>query len=339
MPNARFRLIAYGFVAVSLTVTYYYNCYMFSTWGPVDRDSVYTFRSFSRGLEEYCSSMRGEWRPRVFSNFLASFAVKPKGTRHGFAVGVAAWNAAWLALCFAIYLLWDTRKAAFLIFGTFACLYYSFTIVADRHIYPWDMPALFLYCLLALSVQWRSPLLVLAVCLVGTGFKETVMLGSVVFLFWTEQPMKRRLAWAVTTLLLCLLLKTGIDILTHNPSILFTMQWDSEGPLVMEGVRERGVWYNLRALGSVYLNHPVFINGGTLLVFLLLPMRDTEDRMWKTIGVLFVVGIMLFADINEYRVFHEMIPISLWSIQKHFGFLGEAPHELQHNSAETPDEN
>ncbi|MFH1117611.1 MAG: hypothetical protein V1792_27140 [Pseudomonadota bacterium] len=318
MPNARFHLLVYGFVAVSLCVTYYYNCYMFSTWGPVDRDSVYTFRSFSRGLEEYCSSMRKEWRPRIFSNFLASFVVKPTGTRHGFAEGVAAWNAAWLGLCFAIYLLWDPRKAAFLIFGTFACLYYSFTIMADRHIYPWDMPALFFYCLLAFSAHRKMPLLILAACLVGTGFKETVMLGSAVFLFRTEWPMKTRVAWAATTLLLCLLLKAGIDIFTYNQSILFTMQTDSEGPLVMAGVTERGIWYNLRALGHVYLNHPVFINGGRLLVFLLLPMRDDEDRMWKTVGVLFVAGNMLFADINEYRVFHEMIPISLWSIYKHF---------------------
>ncbi len=332
MPNARFRLIAYGFIAVSLSVTYYYNCYMFSTWGPVDRDSVYTFRSFSLGLEEYSRIVRKEWRPRLFSNFLASFVVKPEGNRHGFATGVAAWNAAWLALCFAVYLLWDTRKGAFLIFGTFACLYYSFTIMADRHIYPWDMPALFFYCLLALSVHWKSPWLIVATCLLGTGFKETLMLGSIVFLFRSEWAMKERLAWAATTLLLCLLLKIGIDVLTNNPSILFTMQLDSEGPLVKDGVTERGIWYNLRALTTIYPNHPLFINGGTLLIFLLLPMRDAEDRMWKTIGALFVAANMLFADINEYRVFHEMIPISLWSIQKYFGCRGEADRDFPESS-------
>jgi len=335
MLNSRFRLIAYGFIAISLSVAYYYNCYMFSTWGPVDRYSVQAFMSFTRGLDQYSNTMRKEWRPRLFSNALASLAVRPDGDRHRFGVGVAAWNACWLALCFALYLLRDTRKSLFLIFGTFACLYYSFTIMADRHIYPWDMPALFFFCLLTFAVQWKIPLLVLATCLVGTGFKETLILGSVVFLFQTEWPMKRRLAWASTTLFLCLLLKIGIDVLTHNPAILFTMQLDSEGPLVMDGVTERGIWYNLRALREVYLNHPVFINGGTLLIFLLLPMRDAEDRMWKSIGVLFVAGTMLFADINEYRVFHELIPMSLLSIQKHFLDNTEALDELRHDSNDT----
>ncbi|MFH0821690.1 MAG: hypothetical protein V2B18_02990 [Pseudomonadota bacterium] len=311
-------IAALAFICLSLSVTYYYNCYMMVTWGPVDKFSVYAFKSFSKDLDTYTKYMDATWRPRLFANYLAGFVIPFDSDRDLFADRVGIWSSAWLFLTLCAYIAWDRRRAPYLIFGTFACLYYAFTIMADRHIYPWDMPALFFYVLLGIAVHRRNAPAVFLIAVIGTGFKETVALGGLAFLFWEGLPLRRRVAFALGTLAACGLLKIGIDILTKNPSIGITMQFYSDGPLVLDGVKEKGILYNLAALTRLYLNHPVFINGGTFLIFLCLPVKDREDLTWKAVGVSFLVGNLFCAVINEYRVFHEMIPVSLWAIQKHF---------------------
>ncbi len=188
--------------------------------------------------------------------------------------------------------------------------------MADRHIYPWDGPALLIFVLLWLAVEWNKPLWVVVVCVIGTAFKETAIVVVLIFLFWAGMHWKRRISLTLAVLIACVALKITIDVFTNNPHIGFTMVTDSEGPLVLLGVQQKGILYSLRALTMTYLNHPIFVNGGTFLIFLLLPATDWKDRGWKAVGIAFLIGNMVFANRNEYRVFDEFIPIALWAIFK-----------------------
>jgi len=67
--------------------------------------------------------------------------------------------------------------------------------------------------------------------------------------------------------------------------------------------------------------HPVFVNVGTLLIFFLLPAKDRDDWMWKSVALVFVAGIMAAGIITEYRIFWEMIPLSITRIAKEWDHL------------------
>jgi hypothetical protein len=302
-------------VAAALSATYYYNSASFS-FAHANTES--TFKSFSAGLDSYRKEMPGAWKPRLFSNFLAGAMMPLDARDDGFALRIGAWNGCWFLFCCLAYILGDRRNALFLMFGTFAALYYAFTPAAGIRIYPWDIPPMFFFVILCLAVRARNAAVAMCALFVGTGFKETVALGSLVFLFWKDLSRNARLAYTLVSIAGCAAVKIGIDIFTHNPSLGFSMEFIVYGPLVGRSVQETGIAlvYNIHTFLTPILNHPLFINGGTFFAFLVLPMRDADDLMWKTVGLLFLAGMMVFSVINEYRVFFEMIPVSLWAISK-----------------------
>lgn len=229
---------------------------------------------------------------------------------------VGLWNTGWFLACCLIFVAFDLRNAIFLVFGTFGALYYAFTPLSESHIYPWDMPALFFYVLICVTYARKSITPLLLILWVGTGFKETVALGSMVFLFWQNLSLQRRLAYFLAAAVGCVSVKLAIDLITGSPSLLLTMTFDNFGLLGEIAETHQGFAYNWKALTKLYLNHPIFVNAGTFVIFLLLLPKDLEDWMWKALGVLFLAGVMLCGVINEARVFFEMIPISLWAINK-----------------------
>ncbi|AFM27891.1 hypothetical protein [Desulfomonile tiedjei] len=301
------------FISLSLAVTYFFTSASYATG---HEDNIAAFKSFAGPFQEY-KKLRQEWRPRLFSNYLAGLLMPRGNDRKLFEYSVGLWNAGFFLICCAAYIIFDHRNAVFLIFGTFASLYYAFSPLSESHIYPWDMPALLFYVLMYCAYK-RSITALLAVLWVGTGFKETVALGSILFLFWPGMTVPRKLAYFFAGFVGCISVKLAIDLITGNPSPLFTMTFYNFGLLNDVAETSRGLSYNIRALSGVYLNHPIFVNAGTFVIFLLLLPRDPDDWMWKTIGVLFLGGILLFGVVNEARVFFEMIPIALWAIVKKF---------------------
>lgn len=300
------------FIAISLSITYYFSC---TSYASGHEDNVIAFSSFSGGLEQY-RKLRQEWRPRVFANYLAGFLVSPRMNARVFDHRVGLWNAGWFMLCCLVYVVFDLRNAIFLIFGTFAALYYAFAPLSESHIYPWDIPAMFFYVSIYAAHARKSITPLLFILWVGSGFKETVALGSMVFLFRSDLSVKGRLAYFFAAVVGCVSVKLAIDLITANPSPLFSMTLKNFGLIDEIAATSQGWAYNLHAFTRVYLNHPIFVNAGTFAIFLLLLPKDLDDWMWKLLGVLFLAGIVLFGVINEARVFFEMIPISLWAINK-----------------------
>jgi hypothetical protein len=300
------------FISVSLSVTYYFTC---TSYASGHEDNAIAFKSFSGGLEQY-KKLRQEWRPRLFANYFASLLVPSRADTRYFQHSVGLWNAGWFLACCLMYVAFDFRNAIFLVFGTFGALYYAFTPLSESHIYPWDMPALFFYVLIYVTYARKSITPLLLILWVGAGFKETVALGSMIFLFRQDLSLQRRFAYFLAAAVGCVSVKLAIDLLTGSPSLLLTMTFDNFGLLSEIAETHQGFAYNWQALTKLYLNHPIFVNAGTLVIFLLLLPKDQEDWMWKALGVLFLVGIMFCGVVNEARVFFEMIPLSLWAINK-----------------------
>jgi len=300
------------FISISLSITYYFSC---ATHALGHEDNAITFKSFSNNLEQY-KKLRQEWRPRIFSNYLAGWLIPSNANARVFQQRVALWSSGWFFLCCVGYIISDLKNAPFLIFGTFAALYYAFTPLSESHIYPWDMPAMFFFVLIYAAHVRKSITPLLLILWIGCGFKETVALGSIVFLFRTDLSLRARLAYFLAAVVGCASVKLAIDLLTANPSPLLTMTFNNFGLMDEIASRYQGIAYNREALIKPYLNHPIFVNAGTFVIFLLLLPRDMEDWTWKTVGILFLAGIMMFGVINEARIFFEMIPISLWAINK-----------------------
>ena len=192
-------------------------------------------------------------------------------------------------------------------------------------IYPWDMPAFFFFALFVFFIEtgrwrhlfWMIPLAV--------GFKETAGLLSVAFLFCTEKSWKQRLVSFCAVVLLCLLVKIGIGLLTNPEQFLVTMtNRERSGEPLRIGTN---LFYILRYKWPAT---PLLVNAGTLLVLFLLPSSSWNIWMLKTIGVLFVAGILTYGLINEFRIFFEMIPLALYGMDLWIADpAGEVPQWLQ----------
>ena len=106
----------------------------------------------------------------------------------------------------------------------------------------------------------------------------------------------------------CTAVKVAIDLYAHAGIPLFTME-----TVYAVGVHTGTPYYhyNLNTLARPLV---FLVNGGTLLAFLILPAPDRPARAMKLIAAVFVICLMVFGLIEEFRVFFEMIPLALYSL-------------------------
>jgi len=278
-------------------------------------DTGTTFHSMTQGIGEYYK-FKTAWKPRLFSNALASVAIRINTwifaktavpmAQHPFDLVVGSWVAGWFVLT-SIFLIWAfKRRSMFYVFGLYAGITYGYMTRLEwaERIYPWDMPSLFFFTLFVILFIKQKYWLVLLLIPVGTGFKETVMILSMGFLF-ADLMWKQRLSLFGVALGLSILIKTVIDTYTHAP-MFFTMETK------MGGLDAFGYyfWDNLKGFGVLHC----LINAGTLLAFYLLPSGNRRTVSLKLVSIPFVLGNMLFANAAEYRIWFEMLPFSLYAM-------------------------
>ncbi len=307
--------IVFLLIFIALSVTYSYQSSMFVVREPAPKFSVELFRSMGDGFEAYKEKTPSAWSSRLYANYLGSVFARTQDPREIY-WRIGCWNGVWLMMFFLVLWVFDPRKRMFITFGVFASLYYSFTPITGLRVYPWDMPAMFVFLIIYVGFVKKSVWIVFFATLIGVGFKETAFLGAIAVPFMSHLDNKRKWGFFAALIVLCLMEKLALDMIVGNPKLGFTMSYDAAGPVTFYTGLPPGIVSNLAAWGMWTLNHPIFINCGTFVAFLLLPIRDSEDSMWKIIGLLFLVGEMLFGIITEYRIFHEMIPISLAMIWK-----------------------
>lgn len=292
-------------------------------------DNIKTFYSFKHSFDFYKEVMQKPWKSRLFACAFASlfmpdneivsyhtiqdeendYLTKIKIRDYNmFYVRVGIWTVFWLFLINLLFIILRKNFSLFYMFGIFTTL--SFVYIPDIYarVYPWDMPALFFYSLFIFilakgKLKWLILILPLA-----TGFKETVIILSLIFLVWDEVSLKERIIYTALTLILCIIVKSFLGVITKNDTIFFTM--DVNFDTIKNALTNvlsifNGNFYNL-----------IFINAGTTLAFLILPSKDKYILCLKVIALIFIASNFIYGNIQEYRIFIEIIPFALYGFDK-----------------------
>ncbi|HUI89725.1 MAG TPA: hypothetical protein VLX61_13490 [Anaerolineales bacterium] len=300
-------------LAVGTAIPLFYQVAVLSIQQP---DNIQTFFSLSAGLNSY-QQLYTAWKTRLFSNALAwqvdrlsilimhSVNIRYMNKPEPFAV--ALWTFLWFLLIALVYILFLKQRSVFYIFGTYAAITFGYMPkVAETRIYPWDMPALFIFTLFLFlflndKYKWLLAFLPLAM-----GFKETAGVLCIVFLLTDQLPKRDKWRMFIVAVVLCAFVKLGIDIYTQSSSPLFTMAtgW---------GGKFSDIFFVQNLVGMTLFS-TFFINAGTLLSFLIIPAPEKKIVSLKIIALLFAVGNFLFGLILEYRIWFELIPFALYAI-------------------------
>ena len=276
-------------------------------------DNRITFHSLTGTWSQYLE-LRQEWRPRILSNFLASqVAQRVEGlaiTDAGrMSIAAAAWTGGWYFLICLALTFFSGKRALYYLFGFFSCFAFGYLPTVNVRVYPWDLPALFIFTsfVLLLKRGFVSPLFVLLP--IGMLFKETTIVLCLVFLF-LPSPWERRIRDFAVATGLCLLAKMALDVAVGISLPGMSMTTGDE--------TSSNILANLRALVHVdhhFLVNPLLVNAGTLLALFLLPHRDSRVLMLKIVALFFTANLLLFGRITEYRIWFEMIPLALYSLE------------------------
>ncbi len=274
------------------------------------------FNSLFAGWDNYLH-FKVAWRGRLFSNALAAIA-----TRAGISIlsrtdvflintpmelSASLWTSGWFFAIGLIYI-WSARqRSLFYIFGIFTALSFGYLTRVTNRIYPWDMPALFTYVLFTILFVRKQYKWIMLLLPIAMGFKETALLLCLGFLL-TDLPNSQKIKMTVLSAGMCISVKLIIDFYVQVPIPFFTMQ-----PGLSSSFTRSHLAINLDEL---YAITPYLINAGTLLTFLILPIYDKNVLSFKLIAILFIIGNFVFGVISEYRIWFEMIPFALYSLER-----------------------
>jgi hypothetical protein len=300
-------------LATGTAIPLFYQIAVLSAQQP---DNIKTFFSFSSGFRSY-QQLYTAWKTRLFSNMLAwqvdrlsiwimeKINIRYINKPEPFAL--ALWTIIWFILISSVYILFLRQRSVLYIFGTYAAITFGYMPkLTETRIYPWDMPALFIYTIflfLFLTDKYKWMLVILPLAM---GFKETAGVLCVAFLLNDKLSKKEKWLMFFTTLILCALVKLGIDIYTQSSSPIFTMATGWDGKL-----SDFFLFQNLAALKYFPI---FFINAGTLLSFFIISTPEKKIVSLKIIAILFALGNFLFGIILEYRIWFELIPFALYAI-------------------------
>jgi len=269
-------------------------------------DNRTSFYSLSGPWSDY-AQLRQEWRPRLLSNFLAGrLAQRVEGPipESRMARVAAAWTGVWFFATALAIIAFTGRHAMFYLFATFAGVAFGYLPTVNARIYPWDLPALFIFTLFTVLVRGNrlAPLLILPA--IGVLFKET----SIVLCFallCLEGSWRQRLGRFGLAAGLCIVVKLVIDAAVGVPL---------PGASMTTGdAQQSNLLFNLHALGHVahrFMVHPIMVNAGTVAALFILPRKDSRIVMAQVTALLFALNMLAFGRIVEYRIWFELIPLA-----------------------------
>jgi hypothetical protein len=297
------------FIALSLTVTYYY---LIKPWAMGTQNNSTNFWVFSAmsHANYHLQTLYPVWRPRVGGLWISGRLVdsvvqngqmNTEDIQNVFGLYHAYWLFAFF--CMLILLVEDP---VFVILGCFAGLFYMFTPRAEHYSYPWDMPSMTFFTLSYLLWIRKHYDWMLAVIFIGYLFKETVLVTAVLF-FFTDLTLRKKIIYFVIAGVSTLLLKIGVTFLVDGKIELLTQdltRGDSSGKLMT-------LITNLHELFTPDWNHFIFVNAGTFMAALFLPVRNKIEWGTKTLLLIFFVGQMFAGALHEYRIMLEAVPIAI----------------------------
>ena len=295
-----------AFIALSLCVTWFALTRAVANGNSKNSLTLYVFVADSH-IRGHYEQLADVWKPRIGGNWIAgrladAFAEDGRLTETAYQNMFGAYNAVWLLLIFAALICWADNPL-FVIPLLFAGLCYSLTPPDNVSIFPWDMSSMFFWTLSFLLWQRKNYRWMLAAIVLGTVFKETVAVMAILF-FFTTLSWRERWTLFGAACVACLFLKLWITYAVMGQARIFTA--DSSGHLSFNV---------LKGLFTAQLNHVLWVNGGTFIVALFLPMKALADQGTKLVLAVFLAGLtaacVLAGTDFEYRQFLDVLPVSV----------------------------
>jgi hypothetical protein len=303
------KLIA-AFVALSLCATWFLFTRAAADGNSKNSLSPFTFVADSH-IHGHYDQLITVWKGRIASNWITgrlSDAVAQNGILPDapFQNVFGLYNATWLLLIFALVIFLGDNPILVIPF-IFAGLCYLLTPPDEIVIFPWDMPSMFFWTCSFLVWQRKHYFWTLAIIVVGTAFKETVAVTAFLFFFTT---LERRKQWAFfgAAFVGCLLLRLGITFAVLGEPHIFTADTSD---------------VSLRLIGDFFtpqVNHFIWVNGGTFMIALFLPMKTLADKGTKCVLLVFLAGmtatVIMAGPHYEFRQFLDVLPISVFYLDR-----------------------
>jgi hypothetical protein len=303
--TTRTKLIA-AFIAFSLCVTWFLFTRASANGNSKNTLTPFVFVADSH-IRGHYDKLVDVWQPRIGGNWIAgrladAFAHDGCLADADYQNVFGFYNAAWLLLIFAAFICLADNPV-FVIPLVFAGMCYSLTPPDDVTIFPWDLPSMFFWTLSFLLWQRKNYLWMLAAIVLGTVFKETVAVTAILF-FFTTISWRQRWSFFGVAFIACLLLKLWITHAVMGQARVFTAD-----------LQEHLSFNVLKGLFTPRLNHFIWVNAGTFIVALFLPMKALIDKGTKFVLVVFLAGLtvawVLAGSDFESRQFLDVLPISV----------------------------
>jgi hypothetical protein len=301
------------FVALSLCVSYFFLVRNYCANG----DPVNCF-IFTAGSEKYyrlnqpiiCDAWKGRLSGLLLSGTLIDSSVNERSDSPRLKEQLnnvfGLYHTFWLLLLF-VAVTFALRYSLFINLGIFAGLNYNFSPAAGPYFYPWDIPATLFFTLAVLFFERRQLWLMAAATCAGCFFKETVLVCAPLTLFASHWKWgKRMLVFVGTVAVYVLGKKILLNLLHLDVAGLSMGNATSLGDLL----RHTYLHYNFKVLLSPTLNSVIFANAGTLAAVLVLGWRR-RFLPCMTVILVFLGGQLLYGGLNEFRIFMEVLPLSL----------------------------
>lgn len=306
IPNAiKIKLIT-AFIALSFCATWFVLMRSVANGNSHNSLTLYFFAADSH-IHGHYDQLADVWKPRIGGNWIAgrlcdAFAQDGSLSFPVYQNIFGFYNAAWLVLIFTA-LIFLADNALFVIPLIFAGMIYVLTPPDDVIITPWDLPSMFFWTLSFLLWQRKNYLWMLATIILGTAFKETVAVTAFLFFFMTVN-WRRRWIFFGAAFLGCLLLKLWITYSIFGQAKIFTADWHGQPGFKV-----------LNDLITPHVNHFIWVNAGTFILALCLPIKTPTDKGTKFLLIVFLAGLTMacvLADTYfEFRQLLDVLPISV----------------------------
>jgi hypothetical protein len=295
------------FIALSLAVTYYYLIKPWAMGTPNNQTNFWVFSATSKA-NYHLDSIYEVWRPRIAGMWISGRLVDSIVKNGQISVEdvqnvFGLYHACWL-FAFFVMLIFLVEDPIFVMFGCFAGLFYMFTPRAQHYSYPWDLPSMTFFMLSYLLWQRKKYDWMLVVIFIGYAFKETVLVTAVLF-FFTDLSWRKRIIYFVIACVSTTILKFGITLLIDGKIEILTQDL-THGSGKLETLTG-----NLKELFTPDWNHFIFVNAGTFVVAMFLPMRTKVEWGTKVMLLVYFCGEMLAGALHEYRIMLEAVPVSV----------------------------
>lgn len=301
------RFIFELIVCVSLLACYFVDVSQYANGYSGIPGNSQTFTAGSKSTHYKIEQLEFvNWRSRIGS-YLAAGRLADALPKAGADTAFGVYHTVWLALLFLLVAS-ALKESLTINLGIFAAAMYCLTPAAGMRAYPWDWPGTVFFTMSILCAMRKQYAWMLASILMGFLFKETVLLCALLLLWNSDWKLSNRIVGLINFIVICMFIKkllmSGLyiapNVMTMGKGAAFDWKHNWNDFTIQ----------NWNTLIHFRPDHVTFVSAGSLLAVLLLGWFKKENWPYMIVIMLFLVGQLLYAFINEYRIFLELVPLA-----------------------------